>query len=229
MPSIRKRATRALHNPRTSRPQPSNATATTPQLPLPAWTPPRTKKDKRTLKHGILLDRIQDGGIRKPSAVSRSTASGVKKTRRPGKKLKADVVSGLRDVLAEIEDDAGGEYSDEWEGIDEGEGSALPGGKRRRRRKQTSSTAAGKMVMKSLPHRAGAMKRKRNMERGEMERFGRNLAQMVGAEGQRSNGMADVEEKDGSSGLAAGQGEKWAALRRFIEGTMEKDRAFAVG
>lgn len=61
--------------------------------------------------------------------------------------------------------------------------------------------------MKSRP---GAMKRKEKVVKSECERFGKNLAIM-------------------QTGLAGEGGTKpssWAALRGFIEGTMEKKEEF---
>ncbi|EON67185.1 hypothetical protein W97_06438 [Coniosporium apollinis CBS 100218] len=70
---------------------------------------------------------------------------------------------------------------------------------------------------KSLKSRPGAMKRKEKLERAERERFGRNMAQMaVGQQRQEGAGEAAVP----------GTGNRWAALRGFIEGTMEKNAAF---
>lgn len=82
--------------------------------------------------------------------------------------------------------------------------------------KSSSSKAAvedgiGRKSMKSRP---GAMKRKEKVVRSECERFGKNLAIM-------------------QTGLVVGGGEKkggsWAALRGFIEGTMERKEEFVKG
>lgn len=183
-----------------------------------------------------------------------------KKRRRPGKKLKAaEDVSGLRDALPDIPSlSAGGD-----DGADEdGEGRAglpassadddavaagaveggimMPGMRLKRRRRKAPTAAAageGKMGMRTLKHRPGAMKRKRKMERGEMERLGRNLAQLAGPgrnpaeaeEGDASGGGVDGGGRGGESENGVGQSEKWAALRRFIGGTMERDGRFGVG
>ncbi|KAJ9646441.1 hypothetical protein H2199_002490 [Coniosporium tulheliwenetii] len=72
---------------------------------------------------------------------------------------------------------------------------------------------------KSLKSRPGAMKRKEKLERAEKERFGRNMAQMA-VGGQQQQGVVAGEV------AAQGTGNRWAALRGFIEGTMEKNAAF---
>lgn len=72
-----------------------------------------------------------------------------------------------------------------------------------------------------------------------MERFGRNLAQMVGsgqanvsegkssaAKGRKRDGTQSTGGEDAGAG-AASQSDRWAALRRFIGGTMEQNQAFA--
>lgn len=128
--------------------------------------------------------------------------------------------ASLADALPELDED-------EWEGVDEDDEEGVGGGEKVRRRKGQE----GKMVMKSLKHRPGAMKRKRVMEERERERFGRNLAQLVGGSGNEEGG-GGAEKTGGGGGNAAGgpsQADRWAALRQFIGGSMEKDRAFAKG
>lgn len=204
-----------------------------------------SKKDKRTIRHNQLLAKVQDADAR----VGKKKL----KRRRPAKKLSTNLDS-LADALPDTEDSvvtgaAGDGDEDEWEGMSEddeedgGEGMAGIEGFRKAKRRRRAPAGEGKMVMRSLRHRPGAMKRKRRMEQGEMERFGRNLAQMVG------NGQATVNAGKGGSGGAAAKGDKaktaagggnvavgadsasqanrWAALRRFIGGTMEQNAAFA--
>ncbi|KAI6863021.1 hypothetical protein D0864_00038 [Hortaea werneckii] len=197
-----------------------------------------SKKDKRTIRHNQLLAKVQDADAR----VGKKKL----KRRRPGKKLATNLDS-LADALPEMEDDAGGEdEDDDWEGISEDEendgGMAGVEGFRkvkRRRRTPGGADAANRMKMTSLRHRPGAMKRKHRMEQGEMERFGRNLAQMVGsgqanvsdgkssvAKGRQGDGSKSSGGEDAGGG-AASQSDRWAALRRFIGGTMEQNQAFA--
>ncbi|KAH9827259.1 Ribosome biogenesis protein SLX9 [Teratosphaeria destructans] len=171
------------------------------------------KKDKRAIRHNALLAKVRDGGVQKRAL----------KRRRPTKKLKTDV-GDLADALPEVEDEAGAmDEDDDWEGISEQEEEGTHKVRRRRR----GIAGDGKMVMRSLKHRPGAMKRKRKMEQSEMERFGKNLAQMVGQEQMRVR--EDAKEPDGDAPTVArsSQADRWAALRKFIGGTMQKDRAFA--
>ena len=76
-----------------------------------------------------------------------------------------------------------------------------------------------KIRQKSLRSRPGAMKRKEKLERVEKERFQKNMAQMIA--GQKG---ADQGSSEGA--VAAPTSNRWAALRGFIEGTMEKNEAF---
>ncbi|TKA25910.1 hypothetical protein B0A50_05665 [Salinomyces thailandicus] len=197
------------------------------------------KKDKRTIRHNQLLAKVQDEHAR--------VGKKALKRRRPGKKLRTNL-DDLADALPDAgEEGAGGE--EDWEGISEdGDGDeSMAGveGFRKVKRRRRVQGGEGKMAMKSLRHRPGAMKRKRRMEQGEMERFGRNLAQMVGR-GQAAvdeatpqsvarsaasgAGGKDTDGGGGSAGEAApgaSQADRWAALRRFIGGTMEQNTAFA--
>lgn len=167
----------------------------------------------------MLLRRIREGGVQKS------------KTRRPSRKLRAaEDVDDLRNALPDISADHKNEDDeDEWEGLSEidDEEAAIQSRQnrsvtgRRKRRRATASSGNARMVMTSLQHRPGAMKRKRKMEQSEMDRFSKNLAQLSGGD-VISKGQA------APSGIISA-GDKWAALRRFIGGTMEKDKAFAAG
>lgn len=199
--------------------KPSNAPAKPPNSAMSAddLSSLRLKKqDKRNLKHAALMHKVRDASINKFAG---------KKRRRPGKKIAAaESLAGLRNALPELED----EDEDEWEGLsdDDADIESAVAKKARRRR----ADGEGKIKMRSLKHRPGAMKRKQALERSEQERFGRNLAQLVGTEcgpGKvgRSEGQAAREDGGGDGGQAG----KWAALRAFIGGTMERDKAFGKG
>lgn len=192
-----------------------------------AWR--TSKKDKRAMKHSVLMNKVRDAGVRK------------QKPRRPNKKLKTDLES-LADALPELEGmvSSGSGEEDEWEGVesgdeDNGEGMAVDGmgeGLRKRRRRVKKSNGEGKMEMKSLKHKPGAMKRKRALEGKEMERFGKNLAQLVGSvqRGGDVKGAGSAQKGDGAAAPAvAAQADRWAALRGFIGGSMEQNPAFVKG
>lgn len=148
-----------------------------------------SKQDKRTIKHNQLLHKVREAGISKDKKVK-------PRRRRPGKKLDAaEDLGGLGEALAEVEE--------EWEGVSEDE-------------EKDGGNGSGKMKMKTLKTRPGAMKRKARMEGMEVQRFGRNLAQMMGS--------GDRNEEGGEGG--DGQKDRWTALRTFIGSTMERDKAF---
>lgn len=187
-----------------------------------AWR--TSKKDKRSIKHNTLMAKVRDAGVKKH------------KRRRPGKKLKADV-AGLADALPDISDmpersATATEDEEGWEGLsDDGEAghSAMDvesAGLRKARRRRRPE-GEGKMVMKSLKHRPGAMKRKRAMEVVQMERFQRNLAQLAGGQQVAEATHSQGSEPAGNVQEQARHADRWAALRSFIGGTMEKDKAFA--
>jgi hypothetical protein len=181
---------------------------------------PANKKEQRIVDRQQLMDRVRDAGISKPSQGKVG-----KKRRRPGKKLvAAEDMGGMRDALPDLPD--AGE-DDEWEGLSDADTSTQAGGRKRRKR---TKGAEDKIHMRSLQHRPGAMKRKRRMEGVEMERFGRNLAQLS-ANTKSAQGQAGDESEGVHSGAAGGGGgatskEKWAALRAFIGSTMERKHGF---
>ncbi|EMC90853.1 hypothetical protein BAUCODRAFT_118108 [Baudoinia panamericana UAMH 10762] len=168
------------------------------------------KKDKRSIRHQVLLNKVRHSGISKDRKVL--------KRRRPAKKLKTDI-GGLADALP---DDV--EPSLEFAGL-----------RKATKRKAPLAERAGTMKMRSLKNRPGAMKRKRKMEGLEVERFRRNMAMMVGKEGERAASLVEKgggAQHDGSGGYGADrpatsdQADRWAALRRFIGATMETSDMF---
>lgn len=106
-----------------------------------------------------------------------------KKQRRPSKKLFATLES-LADALPEM--DNGQEQNE-------------------------SVVGQARVRHKSLNSRPGATKRKEKLEKTERERFGMNLAQMVGSNGSNNSAV----------------GSRWAALKTFVESTAEKKAEFA--
>ncbi|CAD0111554.1 unnamed protein product [Aureobasidium uvarum] len=159
-----------------------------------------TKAGKRALKHDTLISRIEKSQ-KKPL-----------KRRRPGKKLNT-ALDSLADALPELEENT----DDEWEGIDEddktdGMNGAL-GDLSKMVRVRKAKPADGKMKLKTLKSRPGALKRKQKMEESEKERFGKNLASMsVPAQ---------------SAPDASASSDRWAALRGFIGQTLEQNPGFA--
>jgi hypothetical protein len=176
-----------------SRPAPTSTTSTT--------TSSNTKAGKRALKHDTLISRIEKSQ-KKPL-----------KRRRPGKKLNT-ALDSLADALPELEENS----DDDWEGVDEddkaeGMDGAL-GELSKMVRVRKAKPADGKMKLKTLKSRPGALKRKQKMEESEKERFGKNLASMSAAPAQ-------------SAPQAGGSSDRWAALRGFIGQTLEQNPGFA--
>ena len=166
------------------------------------------KRDRKTKQRQQLLNRVQDSGI------SKSTAQ--KKRRRPKKKLvAAEDLDEMRDALPDISD----EDEEEWEGLSDDEEGTPSEGKRTQKR---VGRDGGKIKMRSLKHRPGAMKRKRKMEGVEMERFGRNLAQLSTNTRKPDAAVEGVDA--GQAGGGAGTQGKWAALRAFIGSTLERKK-----
>lgn len=164
------------------------------------------------------------------------------KRRRPSKKLQTQLeglVDALPEIeSAQKQNSNSGDASDDdWEGMSEDEEapaaasasvdaaggnsnekdmlSALAGMVNVRssiKKSMDSGDQGKKMEMKTLKSNRGRAKRKAKLEGSEMERFGKNLAEMskpvVAAQG----------------GAAAG--DRWAALRGFIGQTMERNPNF---
>lgn len=86
---------------------------------------------------------------------------------------------------------------------------------------------AGKVRHRSLKSRPGAIKRKEKVVRGEMDRFGMNMAQL--AKTPQEN-MPQESAKEANTDQKPEQGDqqgRWAALRGYISATMEQNPAFA--
>ncbi|GAB7364751.1 hypothetical protein MBLNU230_g5549t1 [Neophaeotheca triangularis] len=243
---LRARARGALSAPPTAQ-TPAKSSRDAISHPRSTYTPEESykpnKKEKVALRHERLLSKVRSGGISKPGVGSAGgSGNGVgRKRRRPGKKMAAvESLGGLGEALPELEE---GEGSDEWEGLSSGsdvggeggdgvgdvEVEALPEGMRKaRKRGSRKGGAEGKMVMKSLRHRPGAMKRKREVELKEVQRMRGNLVEMAKRD-TRGEGVAGGDGGKGGgdgSGVGASQAERWKALRAFIGGTMEVSGEF---
>jgi hypothetical protein len=81
----------------------------------------------------------------------------------------------------------------------------------------------GKIKMKSLRSKPGAMKRKEKVERMERERFGRNFSVLMGA--RRDN--EEVETGEGTFGVEVPRKTgRFAALRAWVDSNMERHPDF---
>lgn len=97
--------------------------------------------------------------------------------------------------------------------------------------------AAGKVRHRSIKSKKGALRRKETIVRGEMERFGVNMAHLTGAReshpttetGTRSQETHGEDEDTTAqeTKTAAATSNRWAALRGYISATMEQNPAFA--
>lgn len=75
---------------------------------------------------------------------------------------------------------------------------------------------------KSLKSKPGAMKKKERLEKFEMDRFSKNLAQMAHVtDPLRSNApSAEILQVEACS---RGSSQRWAALRSHIQSTLDRD------
>ena len=75
---------------------------------------------------------------------------------------------------------------------------------------------------KSLKSKPGAMKKKERLEKSEMDRFSKNLAQMAHVTDALRSSVASAEtlQVEASS---RGSSQRWAALRSHIQSTLDRD------
>ncbi|KAM0488379.1 hypothetical protein ACHAP7_001373 [Fusarium lateritium] len=86
-----------------------------------------------------------------------------------------------------------------------------------------------KIRHKSLKSKRGALKRKERVVKGEMERFGVNMAQLTAQDGAKPATVKDDDEGMVGADKAAppaATANRWAALRGYISSTMEQNPAF---
>lgn len=130
------------------------------------------------------------------------------KRRRPNKKL-VTTLESLGDALGELEQGGDGK------GIEE-------------------RAEEGKIRLRGLKSRPGAMKRREKLERSERERFAKNMAQLAAGVGEESAGEMQIEGQEGAgenpnaSQQPNATASRWAALRGFISQTMEQKAEFVV-
>ncbi|KAL7267972.1 hypothetical protein RUND412_009420 [Rhizina undulata] len=147
-------------------------------------------------------DKLQ---ARHSSFVSKIEKSSQKSSSRSRRRKKAaeSLITGLESLAAALPDDAISQSVNFQSGSS----------------KISAGDGVGKNSMKSRP---GAMKRKEKVVKSEIERFGKNLAIMAtGLPGQEKEGQEKESEKEGAKKPST-----WAALRGFIEVTMEKKKEF---
>ncbi|KAK7908001.1 hypothetical protein PG985_015304 [Apiospora marii] len=133
------------------------------------------------------------------------------KRRRPGKKLVTDLDS-LKTALPDLLEDGVTE-----EGL-----------------KQLKE---GKVRLKSLRSRKGALKRKEKLVKSELERFQGNMAQLNAMRASEQDDAAvqkqatnqntpSTQQSQATSSSSSSMPNRWAALRGFISSTMEQNPEF---
>jgi hypothetical protein len=156
---------------------------------------PSSKKDKRRIKHAQLINKVTKPSERKP------------KRRRPNKKL-VTTLDALADALPHSE--VTGDDASRTKGATAGE------------RPQDQVNIIKRKSIKSRP---GAMKRRENLDKGERDRFAKNLAQLATATSTSASvGNLDAKDDDNAPSRTAAvpsTSERWAALRGFISQTLE--------
>ncbi|CEJ93817.1 hypothetical protein VHEMI09385 [[Torrubiella] hemipterigena] len=81
---------------------------------------------------------------------------------------------------------------------------------------------AGKIKHKSLRSKKGALKRKEQVVKGEMERFGVSMAKLSETSTQATSKAASEPAATGGNASSS----RWAALRGYISATMDQNPAF---
>ncbi|KAM7217216.1 Ribosome biogenesis protein SLX9 domain containing protein [Rhypophila decipiens] len=160
-----------------------------------------SKQDKRLIKHSAFISRVKtSAGVGKNKTLKR---------RRPSKKLVTTLESlgdALDDIVTKDGEDGNPKMMDSKQALE------------------------GKIRHKSLKSRPGALKKKEKVVKGEMERFGRSLAQLATVTGPASTEQGkgqDMEvEQTQTQAAPSATSNRWAALRGFISATMEQNPAF---
>ncbi len=154
------------------------------------------------------LSNKRDKRLMKHSAfMSRVADSGVskkgknKRTGRGRSQKLSTTMDSLADALPELEDGEGG-----------------------------LEALQGKIRHKSLRSKKGALKRKEQVVKGEMERFGVSMAQLAKTSQTKTPTQAapsKTADEPSANASTAGVSNRWAALRGYISSTMEQNPAFA--
>lgn len=166
--------------------------------------PPPVHREGAIISDGFISSKKDKRLIKHSAFVNRIEKAHKKplKRRRPNKKL-VTTLESLGDALDELQD--------------------LDGG--------LEKATDGKIRMRGLKSRPGAMKRKEKLEKQERERFGKNMAQLAAGAGAR-NAAANADAMAVEEGVREQQqpnatAGRWAALRGFISQTMEQKEEFA--
>lgn len=172
-----------------------------------------TKADKQSIRHSLLLSKIKDSGASDTNRI-RKTGHSTQKRRRPNKKLVASLAS-LADALPDLENSAAKSNINKTSRenprgtIIEDGGTALP-------------PSARNHSLKSKP---GVMKKRAKLEAVERKIFGMNIAMMNTSDNNSGAGNA-VETGEGGTAVASGFQDRWEALKRHVQGNMEKKPEF---
>ncbi|KIW30501.1 uncharacterized protein PV07_06243 [Cladophialophora immunda] len=155
---------------------------------------PSSKKDKRRIKHAELMNKVAKSTAKRP------------KRRRPNKKL----VTTLDALAAALPDDYDAEN-------DDAQGTSVSTGDR-------PQDQVNIIRRKSLKSRPGALKRREKVDKGERDRFAKNMAQLA-APRSPNEGTAETSGNGVGGGSTTtaipSTSERWAALRGFIAQTLE--------
>ncbi|KIX95933.1 uncharacterized protein Z520_08188 [Fonsecaea multimorphosa CBS 102226] len=155
---------------------------------------PSSKKDKRRIKHAELMNKVTKSAAKKS------------RRRRPNKKL----VTNLDALAAALPDD------DELEN-NGAHGTTAP----------TSDQIQDQVNIirrKSMKSRPGALKRREKVDKGERDRFAKNMAQLAVSRSVNEGSADESGNAAGGGGTTAAissTSERWAALRGFISQTLE--------
>ncbi|KAH8891815.1 hypothetical protein GQ53DRAFT_719515 [Thozetella sp. PMI_491] len=183
--------------------------------------PRKVHREDNTVTDSFLSSK-KDKRIIKHSAfvskIQKARQPAAKKRRRPSKKL-VTTLETMADALADIKEDM-----------------QMDGSMDAEQAKQ------GKVRHHSLKSRPGALKRKEQLVRGEMQRFSFNLAQLAtvkeaapeaatkkkkgGAGSGQQESQKDGAQAESVPAPASAPSNRWAALRSFISSTMEQNPAF---
>ncbi|EXJ63625.1 uncharacterized protein A1O5_11386 [Cladophialophora psammophila CBS 110553] len=153
-----------------------------------------SKKDKRRIKHAELMNKVTKSAAKKP------------RRRRPNNKL----VTALDALAAALPDD-----------------NELENNGTRATGMSTGNQPPDQVNIirrRSMKSRPGAMKRREKVDKGERDRFAKNMAQL--ATPRSLNEAAAQTSRDTANGAGKtvpipSTSERWAALRGFISQTLE--------